>query len=191
MYLFQSLITLYYKIKWLFFPFSRSSLGFRSIFWLRVRLMFVRQGICFGLSWTSTLSHIQLNINGSNTCGTTKICSRRVLRANEGLLKSQVRWHNRDILLIYFNMKVYCVFSLESPQWGDSNEYSQYTIEAILISTHNIPFLNIKKKIIPNYPKSATMGFVPKFETSVVNKPSVYEPLKFYCIVPAMVEFWE
>ena len=41
------------------------------------------------------------------------------------------------------------------------------------MSVHNIPFLNIKKKIILNYPKSATMGFVPRdspkneFETAV------------------------
>ena len=25
-------------------------------------------------------------------------------------------------------MKVYCVFPLESSQWGDSDEYTQYTI---------------------------------------------------------------
>ena len=36
--------------------------------------------------------------------------------------------HNRDILFIFFNMKVYCVFSLESPHRGHSNEYTQYTI---------------------------------------------------------------
>ena len=30
------------------------------------------------------------------------------------------------------------------------------------MSTHNIPFLNIKKKIILNYPESATMEFVPR-----------------------------
>ena len=34
--------------------------------------------------------------------------------------------------------------------------------EAILMSTYNIPFLNIKMKIILNYAKSATMGFVPR-----------------------------
>ena len=28
---------------------------------------------------------------------------------------------------ISFDMKVYCVFSLESPHRGDSNEYTQYT----------------------------------------------------------------
>ena len=46
-------------------------------------------------------------------------------------------------LLIFFNMKVYCAFSSESPHRGDSNDYTQYTI------------FNIKKKIILNYPKSA------------------------------------
>ena len=55
-----------------------------------------------------------------------------------------------DIFSIFFNMKVYCLFSLESPQRGDSNEY------------RNIPFLHIKMKIIFNYVKSATMGFVPR-----------------------------
>ena len=79
-----------------------------------------------------------------------------------------------DIFLILFNLKVCCVFSLESPHRGDSNEYTQYTI------------FNIKKKITQNYPKSAGMGFCSKglkneFETTVVNEPSVFEPLKFYC----------
>ena len=41
-----------------------------------------------------------------------------------------------DIFSIFFKMKVYCVFSLESPHRGDSNEYTQYTI------------FNIKMKII-------------------------------------------
>ena len=63
--------------------------------------------------------------------------------------------------------------SLESPHRGDSNEYTQYTI------------FNMKKKNTLNYPKSA-MGFFSKrlkneFETAMVNKPSVFEPPKFYC----------
>ena len=51
-----------------------------------------------------------------------------------------------DIFLIFFNMKVCCMFSLESPHRGDSNEYTRYTI------------FNIKMKITLNYPKSAAMG---------------------------------
>ena len=48
---------------------------------------------------------------------------------------------------IFFNMKVCCVFSLESAHRGDSNEYTQYTI------------FNMNKKNILNYSKSAAMGF--------------------------------
>ena len=47
----------------------------------------------------------------------------------------------------FFNMKVYCLFPLESPHRGDSNEFLQYTI------------FNMKKKITVYCPKSAAMGF--------------------------------
>ena len=54
--------------------------------------------------------------------------------------------------------------------------------------THNIPFLIIKKKITQDYSKYAAMGFISsglknEFETAVENEPSVFEPLKFYCIM--------
>ena len=52
-----------------------------------------------------------------------------------------------NVCSIFFNTKVCCVFSLESPHRGDSNEYTQYTI------------FNIENKITLNYPKSAAMGF--------------------------------
>ena len=51
---------------------------------------------------------------------------------------------------IFFNMEVCCMFSLESPHRGDSNEYTQYTI-----------FI-MKKKNTLNYPNSAAMGFFSK-----------------------------
>ena len=55
------------------------------------------------------------------------------------------------------------------------------------MSTHNISFsIYIKKKITLNYSKSAAKGFSQglknEFETAVVNEPSVFKPLKFYCI---------
>ena len=69
---------------------------------------------------------------------------------------------------IFFNMKVCYVFSLESPYLGDSNEYTQYTI------------FNIKK--ISQICSYGTFSKALKngFETAVVNKPSVFEPSKFY-----------
>ena len=81
-----------------------------------------------------------------------------------------------DIFSIFFTMKVCCVFSLESPHGGHSNEYTRYTI------------FNIRKKITLNYPKSAALSFCAKFETAVVNEPSVFEPLKLYCIIPLCLE---
>ena len=55
--------------------------------------------------------------------------------------------------------------------------------QAILMSAHTI--FNVKMKIALIYPKSVTMGFCSKglknkFETTVVNEPLVFEPLKFY-----------
>ena len=58
------------------------------------------------------------------------------------------------------------------------------------MSTHNIPIFNIRKenhpKLFKNY--SAVMGFFSKglkneFETTMVNEPSAFEPLTFYCIL--------
>ena len=67
---------------------------------------------------------------------------------------------------IFFNMKVYCVFSLEYTQYHFQYEKKKNTLNS----------------------KSAAMRFFPKglkndFEPAVVNEPSVFEPLKFYCII--------
>ena len=43
---------------------------------------------------------------------------------------------NRDILSLFFNMKVNCEFSLVSPHLGDSNEYTKYTIFSIKKDIH-------------------------------------------------------
>ena len=75
------------------------------------------------------INNLQSNFNGSKTFGTMKICSRKgeferlrvYYRARSGGIK-------RDIFSIFFKMKVYCVYSLELPQRGDSNKYIQYTI---------------------------------------------------------------
>ena len=50
-----------------------------------------------------------------------------------------------SIFSIFFDMKVCCVFSLELPHRGDSNEHTQYTIFII--------------KITLDYPKSVAMDF--------------------------------
>ena len=85
-----------------------------------------------------------------------------------------------DIFSIVFNMKVCCVYSLESPHRGDSNEYTQYTV------------FNIKKKITLNYLQLwvfCAKGLKNEFKTAVVNEPSVFEPLRFYCILKIQIQF--
>ena len=84
------------------------------------------------------------------------------------------RRQNRDIFSIYVIMKVHCGFFVKSPYQSDSNEYTQYTI------------FNIKKENHPNFQNLQLWNFPRifknKFETAVVNEPSVFKPLKFYCI---------
>ena len=63
------------------------------------------------------------------------------------------------IFLIFYNVKVYCVLSLESPRSGDSNEYTQYTI------------FNMKKKNNLNYPESAAIGIFPRDSRTSSKQP--------------------
>ena len=49
------------------------------------------------------------------------------------------------------------MLSLESPQQGDSNKYTQFTI------------FNIEKKFTINYPKSAAMGFFQGTQEGILN----------------------
>ena len=51
-----------------------------------------------------------------------------------------------DVFSIFFNLKVCCVFSLESPHRGDSNEYTQYTI------------FNIRKEKYPKLSQICSYG---------------------------------
>ena len=71
-------------------------------------------------------------------------------------------------------MNVCCVFSLDSPRRGDSNEYSQYTIFNVNEEIHS------KLSLICSY-ENFFRGLKNKFETAVVNEPPGFEPFKFYC----------
>ena len=67
------------------------------------------------------------------------------------------------------------MFTLESPHRGDFNEYTQYTIFQYEKEKHTKLFQICSYGIF-------SKGFKNEFERSVVNEPSVFEPLKFYCI---------
>ena len=59
---------------------------------------------------------------------------------------------------IFYNMKVFCVFSLESPHLGDSNEYTQYTV------------FNIKKNHT-KFSKSASKRLFPRDSRTSSKQP--------------------
>ena len=79
-----------------------------------------------------------------------------------------------DIFLIFFNIKACCVFSLESSHPGNSNEHTQYTI--FIMKKENHP----RSSQIRNY-RIFSSGPKNDVETAVVNEPSVFEPLNFFC----------
>ena len=60
------------------------------------------------------------------------------------------------------------------------------------MKTHNIPFsFFLKQKItiiiLNLQAEDFSKGLMNEFETAVVNDPSVFEPLKFYCISCSML----
>ena len=53
------------------------------------------------------------------------------------------------VFSIFFNMKVYCVFSLELPHQGDSNEYVQYSIFNIPYKFYVLGQIGLSKQCRP------------------------------------------
>ena len=91
-------------------------------------------GLIFSLIYISM--QMQSNFNGSNTFGTMKISSRQGYFEPMRVDNSARSGGIIRISLIFYNMKVYCVFTLESPHRGDSNECTQYTIFQYENETH-------------------------------------------------------
>ena len=73
-------------------------------------------------------SNIQSNLNSSDTDGSfTMDNSNSFLSTYEILPIVQIKTKFKEIFLFYHEL-VCCVYSLESPLRGDSNEYMQHTI---------------------------------------------------------------
>ena len=84
----------------------------------------------------------------------------------------------REIFLFYYEI-VCCVYSLESPHRGDSNEYTQHTITLLKIENISINYRHLLPDLAPwlylicsNYPSLEQISMVPK----------MFESLKFGCI---------
>ena len=72
------------------------------------------------------------------------------------------------------------MFLLESPHLGDSNEYTQLTVFKIKKENHIKSFQICSQEIF-------SKGLKNEFETAMVNEPSEFEPLKFYCMLSIIV----
>ena len=81
--------------------------------------------------------------------------------------------HKRDIFSVFSNVKVCCMFSLESPHRSDSNEYTPNTIFSIKTKNDLKFFPNLQLWDFSKGPKN-------KFEAAAVNESSVFKPLKVY-----------
>ena len=94
-------------------------------------------------------------------------------------------WDNLVWFSCFILKTVYCVYSLESPQWGDSNEYTQHTF--MLKKIEKISHLSLltwrycQPSLARNFPSLELIFMVPK----------VFEPLKFYCTsLNIEIVFW-
>ena len=131
----------------------------------------------FGIWWRMIL--IQSNLDSSNTDGSFNMANSNsffeFLRNSSDSSRKQIF---REIFLFYYEI-VCCVYSLESPHRGDSNEYTQHTIivwkiEKISLSyRYLLPDLVVWLNLIgSNYPSLEQISMVPK----------MFEPLKFDCM---------
>ena len=81
-----------------------------------------KEKLCFLVS----VENIQYNLNGSNTDGSFTVHDSNSLFSPYLILL--VAQENKYIGILFYHEIVCCVYSLELPHWGDSNEYTQHTI---------------------------------------------------------------
>ena len=70
---------------------------------------------------------IQSNLSSSNTDGSFTMADSNFPIRPYKILPIAPENKFKEIFLFYHE-SVCCVYSLESPRWGDSNEYTQHTI---------------------------------------------------------------
>ena len=131
------------------------------------------------LNWNNFAWHIQLNLNNSNTDGSFIMAnSNSFLSPYEILPLAQENKYLEKIFLFYHEI-VCCVYSLESPHWGVSNEYTQHTI--IVKEIKKAP----KLSLFASWP--GTMINPQWLELSMSRTffmvPKMFEPLKFDCVL--------
>ena len=72
--------------------------------------------------------HIQYNLNGSNSDGSFTLDDSNSFFSPYKILPIAQENKYLGIFFLFYHGIVCCVYSLESPHWGDSNKYTKHTI---------------------------------------------------------------
>ena len=90
----------------------------------------------------------------------------------------------------YFIMKLYVVYSLESPHWGDSNEYTQHKIIMQKIEKTALNDRCLRPDLVPlltlsgsNYSYPEQIFMVPRCSSHWSSTVDIDVPLVHHCIV--------
>ena len=71
---------------------------------------------------------MQLNLDSSNTNGSFTMANSNLFFSPYEVLPIAQENKYLEKIFLFYRKIVCCVYSLESPHWGDSNEYTQHTI---------------------------------------------------------------
>ena len=123
---------------------------------------------------------IQYNLNGSNTDGSFTVDDSSFFFSPYKILPIAQENKHLGIIFLFYHGIVCCVYSLESPHQGDSNEYTQHTIIVQKIEKMSLNYRYLLPELVSwltlsgsNYPCLKRISMVPK----------MFEPLKFNCIL--------
>ena len=89
-------------------------------------------------NWKFMKTYLQSNLNCSNTDGSFAIANSNSFLSPNNFSDSSRKQIFQKIFLFYHEI-VCCVYSLESPHWGDSNEHPQHTIIVCKIDKKKLP----------------------------------------------------
>ena len=121
---------------------------------------------------------IQYNLNGSNTDGSLPWIIRTLFSVPTKFFQQLKKTNTYGFFFLFYHVIVCCVYSLELPHRGNSNEYTQHTIIVYKIEKISLNYRYLLPELVPwltlscsNYPCLERISMVPK----------MFEPLRFDC----------
>ena len=94
-------------------------------------------------------SYIQYNLDGSNADGSFTVDDSNSFFTPYKILRIAQENKYLGIFFLFYHGIVCCVFSLESPHRGDSNEYTQHTIILLKIEKISLNYRYLFSELVP------------------------------------------